>query len=75
VILPGVLIRLFVLAVLFRSNSPKKWRLALGEELLAEPLLQWLGIDQLEDLAERALASISARTSGPTVPTCTAKGG
>lgn len=54
VILPGVLVRFLVLAVLFRLNSAKKWRLALDGPLLPEPVRQWLGIEELADLMERA---------------------
>jgi hypothetical protein len=54
VILPALLVRFIVLSVLFRLNSAKKWRVALGEEFLTEPLRRWLGIAQLEDLVNRA---------------------
>jgi hypothetical protein len=35
-------------------NSPKKWHAALREAFLSGPLRQWLGIEELADLAERA---------------------
>ena len=54
VVLPGILVRLLTLALLFRLNSPKKWRLALEAKLLPEPLRRWLGIEELPDLIERA---------------------
>lgn len=54
VVLPGVLIRFLTLAVLFRLNSPKKWRLVLRESLLPEPVCRWLGIQDLRDLIEQA---------------------
>ena len=54
VTIPGVLVRLLTLAVLFRLNSPKKWHAALREAFLSGPLRQWLGIEELADLAERA---------------------
>ncbi len=54
VVLPGVLVRFVTLAVLFRLNSPKKWRLALNREVLPEPVRQWLGIQDLADLVEQA---------------------
>ena len=54
VVLPAVLVRLLTLAVLFRLNSPKKWRLALGKGLLPEPVRSWLGIQDLTDLIEQA---------------------
>jgi len=54
VTLPGVLIRLLVLAVLFRLNSARKWHLVLGRGLLPEPLRQWLGIERLADLVDQA---------------------
>ncbi len=54
VIIPGVLVRFFVLAVLFRLNSAKKWYAALGKHLLPEPLRRWLEIEGLADLAQRA---------------------
>ncbi len=54
VVLPGLLVRLLTLAVLFRLNSPKKWRLALKAKLLPEPMRRWLGIEELSDLVERA---------------------
>ena len=38
VVLPGILVRLLTLAVLFRLNSPGKWRLALEQKLLPEPI-------------------------------------
>ncbi|MCP4895694.1 MAG: hypothetical protein GY906_01865 [bacterium] len=54
VVLPGILVRLLTLAVLFRLNSAKKWRLALEEKLLPEPMRRWLGIEELSDLVELA---------------------
>ena len=54
VVLPGILVRLLTLAVLFRLNSPGKWRFALEQKLLPEPIRHWLGIVQLGELAERA---------------------
>jgi len=54
VVLPAVLVRFLTLAVLFRLNSPKKWRLVLEQELLPEPARRWLGIDGLNDLIQRA---------------------
>lgn len=54
VILPGLLIRFVAASVLFRLNSAKKWRLVLREQWLAEPLRQWLGIEELTDFMERA---------------------
>jgi len=54
IVLPGILVRLLALAVLFRLNSAKKWRLALEERLLPEPMRRWLGIEELPDLVERA---------------------
>ena len=53
VVLPGVLLRFLTLAVLFRLNSAKKWRLALDDEFLPEPLRRWLGIQGLTDLVEQ----------------------
>ncbi len=52
--LPGILVRFVVLAVLFRLNSPKKWRVVLDKYLLPEPLRAWLGIAELDELAEKA---------------------
>jgi len=54
VTLPGVLIRLLVVAVLFRLNSAKIWHLVLRRGLLPEPLRQWLGIESLADLVDQA---------------------
>ena len=54
VVLPGVLVRFIALAVLFRLDSPKKWRLALSREILPETARQWLGIQDLTDLVEQA---------------------
>ena len=49
VVLPGILVRFLALAVLFRLNSPKKWRLALQKNLLPEEVRCWLGIGDLAD--------------------------
>ena len=54
VVLPGMLVRFLTLAVLFRLNSPKKWRLALEQDLLPKEVRSWLGISSLEDLHEQA---------------------
>jgi len=54
VTIPGLLVRLLTLSVLFRLNSPKKWHAALREQLLPESLRRWLGVEELTDLAERA---------------------
>lgn len=54
VVLPGVLVRFLTVAVLFRLNSAKKWRLALDQGLLPEPVRRWLGVEDLTDLIERA---------------------
>jgi hypothetical protein len=54
VVLPAVLLRFLTLAVLFRLNSAKKWRLALDGDFLPEPLRRWLGIQGLTDLVEQA---------------------
>ena len=53
VVLPGVLVRLVTLAVVFRLNSAKKWNAALNERLLPEPLRRWLAVSEL---AARATA-------------------
>jgi hypothetical protein len=54
VVIPALLVRFLTLAVLFRLNSPKKWRLALVQEFLPESARRWLGVAGLDDLAERA---------------------
>jgi len=54
VTIPGLLVRVLTLAVLFRLNSPKKWHAALREPLLPEPLRRWLDIEELADMADRA---------------------
>jgi hypothetical protein len=41
-------------AVLFRLNSAKKWRLALEQKLLPEAVRRWLGIGELADFVEKA---------------------
>ncbi|MBN1910982.1 MAG: hypothetical protein JW818_14650, partial [Pirellulales bacterium] len=53
-VLPGLLVRFIVVAVLFRLNSGKKWRLALEQELLPEDVQRWLGIGELAELIEKA---------------------
>lgn len=53
-VLPGLLTRFIAVAVLFRLNSAKKWRLALEQELLPEPMQRWLGIGELAELIEKA---------------------
>ena len=40
------------LSVLFRLDKPSKWHAALEEGWLPEPLLDWLGVRELESLAE-----------------------
>ena len=54
IILPGLLTRFIAVAVLFRLNSAKKWRLALEQELLPEPMKRWLGIGGLAELIDKA---------------------
>jgi hypothetical protein len=54
VVLPAVLVRFLAVAVLFRLNLSKKWRLALERDLLPESVRQWLGIQDLTDLVEQA---------------------
>ena len=54
VTLPAVLVRFVTLAVLFRLDSAKKWHAVLGPQILPEPLLKWLDIDNLAQLADRA---------------------
>ena len=54
VVLPGVLVRFLTVAVLFRLNSAKKWRLALDQGLLPEPVREWLGVEDLTDLIDQA---------------------
>ena len=54
VIIPAVLIRFLVLAVLFRLNSAKKWHAVLDKQLLPEPLRRWLEIEGLAGLTEQA---------------------
>ncbi|MHB8901865.1 MAG: hypothetical protein ACYC6Y_24175, partial [Thermoguttaceae bacterium] len=51
--LPGLLVRFIALAVVFRLNSAKKWRLALEQRLLPEPVRRWLGIEELAELVEK----------------------
>ena len=51
-VLPGLLVRFVALAVLFRLNSPKKWRLTLEEELLPQPVQRWLGTGELAEVSE-----------------------
>ena len=46
--------RLLTLAVLFRLNSANKWHAVLRQKRLPEPLLTWLDIKDLAELAERA---------------------
>lgn len=53
-VLPGLLVRFIVVAVLFRLNSAKKWRLALEQELLPEDVQRWLGIGELAELIKKA---------------------
>ena len=55
VTLPGVLIRLLVLSVLFRLDSAKKWHLVLHRNLLPERVRQWLQIESLTDLVDRGV--------------------
>jgi hypothetical protein len=54
VVLPGILIRFLVVAVLFRLNSMKKWHMALDKELLPGAVQNWLQIQCLTDMADRA---------------------
>ncbi len=54
VTLPAVLIRLLVLAVLFRLNSTHKWHAVFRQKLLPQPLQTWLDIKDLAELAEHA---------------------
>ena len=42
------------MAVLFRLNSAKKWRLVLEQKLLPEAVRRWLGIGELADFVEQA---------------------
>ena len=63
VVLPGLLVRLITLAVLFRLNSAKKWRLALEEERLPEPVRRWLDVPELSE-QERAKLE-AARVAEP----------
>ncbi len=46
-VLPGLLARFVAVAVLFRLNLAKKWRLALEQKVLAEAVRRWLGIGEL----------------------------
>ena len=52
-VLPGLLARFVNVAVLFRLNSAKKWRLALEQKLLPEAVRRWLGIGELADFVEK----------------------
>ena len=54
VVLPGVLIRFLVVAVLFRLNSMKQWHMALENGLLPEAVRTWLQVERLADMADRA---------------------
>ncbi len=51
VVNPALLDSLSGLGVLFRLNSPKKWRLALVQDFLPESARRWLGVAGLDDLA------------------------
>lgn len=53
-VLPGLLARFVTVAVLFRLNSAKKWRLVLEQKLLPEAVRRWLGIGELADFVEKA---------------------
>jgi hypothetical protein len=55
VVLPGILVRLLALAVLFRLDSAKKWHLALHGKALPEPVRRWLGLEELTGLVDRAV--------------------
>jgi hypothetical protein len=52
--IPSVMLKFTVLSVLFRLNHPRKWQRALKEGWIPDELLQWLGVQSLEELAEQS---------------------
>lgn len=52
--IPAVLVKFFVLSVLFRLDNPKKWNAAFEHRWIPEPLIHWLGVPSLQVLGVQA---------------------